>query len=81
MPIFWTACVITLPVLGLGYYTVHKMQPGSFRVQTSVWRLFSFRLEIESTGMTQEQRSAATLRAPQTPRRPDGAAPHNDRRA
>ena len=46
MSIFPTICVLVLPVLGLGYYTVHKMTPGSFRVQTSVWRLFSFHVEI-----------------------------------
>jgi hypothetical protein len=64
MSIFWITCVIILPVLGLGYFTVHKMRPGSFRVQTSVWRVFSFRLEIESTDITpkptHEQRPKAS---------------------
>lgn len=50
MPIFLTACVVILPTLGLGFYTVHKMKPGSFRAQTS--RVFSFHVEIESTGWT-----------------------------
>jgi hypothetical protein len=54
MSIFPAICVVILAILGLGYYTVHKMTPGSFRVQTSVWRLFSFHVEIESAGMARE---------------------------
>jgi len=54
MSIFPTICVVILAILGLGYYTVHKMTPGSFRVQTSVWRLFSLHVEIESSGMARE---------------------------
>jgi len=41
--IFPVICVIILAVLGLGYYTVHKMNPGSFRMpgirQSRVWCL------------------------------------------
>ena len=60
--IFPVICVIILAVLGLGYYTVHKMNPGSFRMRTSVWRLFSFDVEIGSavhvgrTAMTSRRR-------------------------
>ena len=54
IPCILPVSVVILAVLGLGYYTVHKMRPDSFRIQTSVWRLFSFRVEIESTGMTHE---------------------------
>lgn len=48
MPIFFAACVLILPVLGLGFYAVRKMKPGSFKVQTSVWRVFSFHVEIKA---------------------------------
>jgi hypothetical protein len=43
---------VILAVLGLGFYAVHRMRPGSFRLRTSVLRLFSFSMEIESPGMT-----------------------------
>ena len=46
------AWFVVLAVLGLGFYAVHKMRPGSFRLRTSVLRLFSFSIEIdESSGM------------------------------
>jgi hypothetical protein len=53
LPTILTLSTVFLTVLGLGFYTVHKMTPGSFRVQTSVWRIFSFRVEIESKGWTE----------------------------
>lgn len=43
---------VILAVLGLGFYAVHRMKPGSFRLRTNVLRLFSFSMEIESPGMT-----------------------------
>jgi hypothetical protein len=48
LPTILTLSAVVLTVLGLGFYTVHKMTPGSFRVQTSIWRVFSFHVEIES---------------------------------
>jgi hypothetical protein len=42
-------CVMVLAVLGLGFYAVRKMRPGRFRLHTSLLRLFSFSLEIESS--------------------------------
>jgi hypothetical protein len=44
--------LVLLAVLGLGFYAVHRMKPSSFRLRTSVLRLFSFSMEIESSGMT-----------------------------
>lgn len=41
-------CLVILAVIGLGFYAVRKMQPGSFRVRTTLLRMFSFSLEVES---------------------------------
>jgi hypothetical protein len=38
---------VALAVLGLGFYAVHRMKPGSFRLRTSLLRVFSFSIEIE----------------------------------
>jgi hypothetical protein len=43
-------CVVILAVIGLGFYAVRKMRPGSFRVRTTLLRMFSFSMEIESSG-------------------------------
>jgi len=43
---------VVLVVLGLGFFAVHRMKPGSFRLRTNVLRLFSFSMEIESSGVT-----------------------------
>ena len=58
MPIFFIVCVLILPALGLGFCTVRKMKPSSFRVQTSVWRVFSFRVEIESEKPVPEEQAS-----------------------
>ena len=42
-------CVVILAVIGLGFYAVRKMGPGSFRVRTGLLRMFSFSMEIESS--------------------------------
>jgi hypothetical protein len=42
--------VVILAVIGLGFYVVGRMRPGSFRVRTSLLRMFSFSMEIESAG-------------------------------
>jgi hypothetical protein len=44
------SCVVILAVIGLGFYAVGKMRPGSFRVRTTLLRMFSFTMEIESSG-------------------------------
>jgi len=54
VPTILTISAVVLTEIGLGFYTVHKMNPGSFRVQTSVWRLFSFDVEIRSTIITEK---------------------------
>jgi hypothetical protein len=51
------AWFVVLAVLGLGFYAVHKMRPGSFRLRTSVLRVFSFSMEIESPGVTRKPSS------------------------
>jgi hypothetical protein len=40
---------VALAVLGLGFYAVSKMRPGSFRLRASLLRVFSFSLEVESS--------------------------------
>jgi hypothetical protein len=41
---------VALAVLGLGFYVVRIMRPGSFRLRTSVLRVFTFSMEMESSG-------------------------------
>jgi hypothetical protein len=48
------SCVVILAVIGLGFYAVQKMRPGSFRMRTTLMRMFSFSMEIESSGSTRE---------------------------
>jgi hypothetical protein len=40
---------LTVLGLGLGFFAVRKMRPGSFRLRTSLLRVFSFSMEIESS--------------------------------
>ena len=76
-PTILTLSAVILTGLGLGFYTVHKMNPGSFKVQTSLWRVFSFIVEIKSTGRTEkpssEQGSTPTPEAKAIP--PGGMPP------
>src|ERR1700749_2215017 len=51
------ATVMILAVVGLGYYAVSKMRPGSFMLQTSVCRLFSFRVEVLSGDLAPDLRN------------------------
>jgi hypothetical protein len=48
MLIYPTIGAAFLALLGLGFYTVRKMNPGWFRVRTPVWRVFSFDQETSS---------------------------------
>jgi hypothetical protein len=50
VPAVLGGCVVILAVIALGFYAVGKMRPGSFRVRTSLLRMFSFSMEIESPG-------------------------------
>jgi hypothetical protein len=43
-------CVVILALIGLGFYAVGKMGPDSFRVRTTLLRIFSFSMEIGSSG-------------------------------
>jgi hypothetical protein len=56
MLIYLTFFVIILLTLRLGFYTLRKMSPSSFKLDTSVWRLFSLRMEIQS-GPAQDHRA------------------------
>jgi len=47
-------CVIVLPALGLGYYAVYKMKPGSLLVRTSLGRILSLQVEIKSANTKPE---------------------------
>lgn len=48
MEIFITVCAVVLTVIGLGFYTVRKMNPVLFRLHTSLWRVFCFGIEIRA---------------------------------
>jgi hypothetical protein len=61
-------------VLGLGFYAVYRMGPGSFRLRTSVLRLFSFSMEIESPGVAGKSSGKPEQRL--CPDRRDGSAVH-----
>lgn len=39
---------VALAVLGLGFYVAHRTRPNSVRLRTSVLRVFTFSLEIDS---------------------------------
>lgn len=54
-------CVMVLAMIGLGFYTVGRMRPGSFRVRTSLLRMFSFSMEIESAGTAEKSPGRAAL--------------------
>jgi hypothetical protein len=54
-------CVVILAVVGLGFYAVRKMGPGSFRVRTGLLRMFSFSMEIESSGAVKKSSASAEL--------------------
>jgi hypothetical protein len=45
---------IAIAVLGLALYVARRMRPSSFRLQARVWRMFSFSLEIDSSGTGQK---------------------------
>lgn len=71
-------CLVILAVIGLGFYAVRKMRPGSFRLRTTLLRMFSFSLEVESaesdrnalgdagqgTGAVATEDEASALRTP-----------------
>jgi hypothetical protein len=46
--------VVILAVIGLGFYAVWKMRPDSLRVRTTLLRMFSFTMEIESSGAVEK---------------------------
>jgi len=54
-------CMVILAVIGLGFYAVRKMRPGSFRVRTTLLRMFSFSMEIESSGAAGKSTGSAEL--------------------
>jgi hypothetical protein len=56
-----SGCVVILAVVGLGFYAVRKMEPGSFRVRTGLLRMFSFSMEIESSGAVRKSPASAEL--------------------
>jgi hypothetical protein len=43
------ACVVVLSVLALGFFAVLKMKPVAFRLRTTLLRVFTFSMEIESS--------------------------------
>ena len=54
-------CVVILAVIGLGFYAMTKMRPSSFRVRTGLLRMFSFSMEIESSGAAGKSPGSAEL--------------------
>jgi hypothetical protein len=61
MPTIIGGCVVILALIGLGFYAVRKMGPGSFRVRTGLLRMFSFSIEIESSSADRESPGRAEL--------------------
>lgn len=58
---FLGGCVVILALIGLGFYAVGKMKPGSLRVRTSLLRLFSFSMEIGSSDAAVESSGSGEL--------------------
>jgi hypothetical protein len=40
------ACIVILAVIGLGFYALHKIKPGWFRVQAGAGQRFNFIIEM-----------------------------------
>jgi hypothetical protein len=51
VPAFLAVCLVALAVLGLGFCAVRKMKPTAFRLRTTLLRVFSFSMEIESSSV------------------------------
>jgi hypothetical protein len=50
------ACIVILAVIGLGFYALHKIKPGWFRIQAGAGRLFTFSMEIGQPGVPDKPR-------------------------
>jgi hypothetical protein len=51
--------VVILAVIGLGFYAVRKIGPASLRVRTTLLRMFSFTMEIESSSAARKSSGSA----------------------
>jgi hypothetical protein len=44
------ACIVFLAVIGLGFYALHKIKPGWFRIQAGAGQRFNFSIEMGRGG-------------------------------
>jgi hypothetical protein len=44
------ACIVILAVIGLGFYALHKIKPGWFRLQAGAGQRFTFSIEMGQGG-------------------------------
>ena len=44
------ACIVILAVIGLGFYALHKVKPGWFRIQAGAGQRFTFSIEMGQGG-------------------------------
>jgi hypothetical protein len=44
------ACIVILAVIGLGFYALHKIKPGWFRIQAGAGQRFTFSIEMGQGG-------------------------------
>jgi hypothetical protein len=44
------ACIVILSVIGLGFYALHKIKPGWFRIQAGAGQRFTFSIEMGQGG-------------------------------
>jgi len=59
--------MVTLAVIGLGFYGLYKIRPGWLRIHAAVWRLITFSLEIGQSGHLDQP--ADSKRSPEQHRR------------
>jgi hypothetical protein len=80
------ACLVALAALSLGFYVAHRMRLSSFRLSTSVLRVFSFSLEMGSTEADRDS-VCGVRHHPESTGPPEGeisghrVAAHGDRQA
>ena len=51
------ACIVILAVIGLGFYALHKIKPGWFRIQAGAGQRFMFSIEMGRGGDLPDDRA------------------------
>ena len=44
------ACIVILAVIGLGFFALHKVKPGWFRIHAGAGQRFTFSIEMGQRG-------------------------------